>query len=387
MKKPIALLLFAGGLCLAAAQLPLNIAVLDLNAKGVDSVEASVLSEKLRGEFINIGRFQVIERGAVEAILKEQGFQQSGCTSNECVAQAGQILGVQYVAAGSIGKIEKTFLLSVRLISASSGKIDVSAEKDIAGSMVDVMKTGVPDVVRSICSRLDEKDKPLALFAPRPDTVKTAAAPSKKEAARQAPSRDTGKKKRMRFGVSFAGSAGQAVLEPSDSAALPDTTLFRTSGVDLTVALSLGRNSLGARLTLNSSPSVILEQSQHEFQRILAGGSLEWYYEGFSFSRETVVLAPGLAAGFWKISDKGKYHDYPGKETTLDFTRFLSPLLKLQIGNARLKFAIEYALLLGTKSVADEVRWVHDDGSSDYFDKKYSVGAVHKLSAGFLFCR
>jgi len=67
----------------------INIAVLDLEGKGISSIEASVLGDKLRNELILTEKFDVIERGQMQSILKEQGFQQTGCTSSECAIEAG----------------------------------------------------------------------------------------------------------------------------------------------------------------------------------------------------------------------------------------------------------------------------------------------------------
>ena len=41
----------------------------------------------------------------MEDILKEQGFQQTGCTSDECVVEVGKIIGVQQMVGGSISKV------------------------------------------------------------------------------------------------------------------------------------------------------------------------------------------------------------------------------------------------------------------------------------------
>jgi curli biogenesis system outer membrane secretion channel CsgG len=92
------------------------IAVMDLEGRGVSTFEAQTLTDKLRGELINTGKFTVVERGKMEDILKEQGFQQTGCTSEECIVEMGQLIGVSQMIAGSIGKVGSTFLVSIRLI-------------------------------------------------------------------------------------------------------------------------------------------------------------------------------------------------------------------------------------------------------------------------------
>jgi len=79
----------------------LPVAVLTLDGRGVSAQEAEILTERLRSVLVQDGRYQVVERSQMETILQEQGFQQSGCTTNECLIQAGQILGVFQMIGGT----------------------------------------------------------------------------------------------------------------------------------------------------------------------------------------------------------------------------------------------------------------------------------------------
>ena len=99
MVRYISLLLFIG---LAWGQ-STTIAVLEFEGKGVSQSETSTLSDRLRDELFNTGIYNVLERGLMEDILKEQGFQQTGCTSSECAVVVGNMLGVQQMIGGSIG--------------------------------------------------------------------------------------------------------------------------------------------------------------------------------------------------------------------------------------------------------------------------------------------
>jgi len=72
-----------------------TIAVLSLDAHGISGSEADVLATRLRSLLVNLAKYDVVDRSRMEDILKEQGFQQTGCTSNECVVEAGKLLGVQ----------------------------------------------------------------------------------------------------------------------------------------------------------------------------------------------------------------------------------------------------------------------------------------------------
>jgi len=133
-----------------AAIKKINLAVLELEGKNVSQAEASILTDKLRGEFVRSGRFQVIERGQMETILKEQGFQQSGCTDQSCLVEMGQLMGVERMAAGSVGKIGNMFLVSVRMIDVAKGQILATAEEERDGSIEEVLKSAIPAVVQAL---------------------------------------------------------------------------------------------------------------------------------------------------------------------------------------------------------------------------------------------
>jgi TolB-like protein len=379
-------LILFGWLCTGLAQIPVspNIAVLDLTAKGVDSVDASVLSDKMRGEFINSKKFQVIERGAVDEVLKEQGFQQSDCMSNECVAEAGQLLGVKYMVAGSIGKIEETYLLSVRLINATNGKIEASSQKEISGSLVQMLKTGVPEVVERICDQIAGNGPPALLFSEKekPAEQKPAVGetPSPPAMTKTMPE----KRKNLAVSFSLGSSGGPLELSIADTNGNPvyDSAYYRTVGINGSIELLAGSGSIGLHLSLGASSEITLRNSGHTFQRIMAGLNVRYYYEGLTLFHNSLMFAPGIGAGFWRLTDKGTWADEPGKEATIDFTRFVSPLFKVQTAYPKLNFLVEYSPLFGAAVSKNPVRWIHSDGQEDYLEGKYTIGLVHLVSAG-----
>ena len=107
MKRFIFLILMIGSVF--AQESKINIAVLDLDPTGIDDENARFLSDRLRAELFKTNHFNVVERDKMNTILQEQGFQQSGCTSLECAVEIGQLLNVEQMVAGTIGKIEKTY--------------------------------------------------------------------------------------------------------------------------------------------------------------------------------------------------------------------------------------------------------------------------------------
>lgn len=112
-----------------------SIAVLDFDPKGISRIEASVLADRLEAEIVRISRVTVVERGKMGQILEEQDFQLSGCTSNECAVEIGQIIGVTQMVAGSVGKIGSTYSINIRVVDVASGAIIRSVIRDFKGEI------------------------------------------------------------------------------------------------------------------------------------------------------------------------------------------------------------------------------------------------------------
>jgi TolB-like protein len=124
----------------------MNIAVIDLDPTGISNNEAQFLSDRLRTELFETGKFQVVEREKMNTILKEQGFQQSGCTSVECAIEIGQLLNVTVMVAGSIGKIEEIYSISIRMIDVETGAIIRTATRDYEGKLSEVLTDVIPEI-------------------------------------------------------------------------------------------------------------------------------------------------------------------------------------------------------------------------------------------------
>tara|TARA_Y100001980_G_C14530670_1_gene306617 strand:- start:154 stop:1566 length:1413 start_codon:yes stop_codon:yes gene_type:complete len=98
-----------------------SVAVLDFEAKGIPVYEAETLTERLRSEIQKTNAFRITDRKLLDKILSEQALQQSGCTTDECSAEIGQLLGAQYMISGSIGKLGSTYTVESKLVSVSTG--------------------------------------------------------------------------------------------------------------------------------------------------------------------------------------------------------------------------------------------------------------------------
>lgn len=152
-----------------------NYAVIGLkNAEGVSAGEAEIIADRLRIELFNTGGASMMERDQMQEILSEQGFQQTGaCTDEACMIEIGQLLGVERLISGSIGKLGSMFLLNFRAIDVQTAKIIAVVSKDISGGIEDVVKL-LPSVARELVAAAAPK-KPVD--APANEVIE----PEKKE--------------------------------------------------------------------------------------------------------------------------------------------------------------------------------------------------------------
>ena len=119
-----------------------SVAVLDFEAKGIAVYEAETLTERLRSEISNTNAVRLTDRKLLEKILEEQGLQQSGCTTDECAAEVGQLLGAQFIISGSIGKLGNTYTIDAKMVSVTTGAAEraktVSYKGEISGLIVEM---------------------------------------------------------------------------------------------------------------------------------------------------------------------------------------------------------------------------------------------------------
>lgn len=130
----------------AAPQNRALVAVADLKGVGFTPNDVIVVSEEVRSQLSHENTFRIIERSQMESILKEQGFQQSGCTDEACAVQAGQLLGVKYMIIGTLGKAGDYSVLSIRMLDVSTGEVLVSESGKTTGGINAMIATGISEV-------------------------------------------------------------------------------------------------------------------------------------------------------------------------------------------------------------------------------------------------
>ncbi len=151
MKKLKLILLILISCYFTFSQNRMTIAVYSLTSNNVISEEeAQILTNHLRASVINYPQYNLLDRSQMNEILKEQGFQQSGCTSNECVIEAGQLLGVQKMLTGSVGKFGKLFTIELRIIDVETGRIELTATHNFQGELEKLLTDAIPAALEKL---------------------------------------------------------------------------------------------------------------------------------------------------------------------------------------------------------------------------------------------
>jgi len=127
-----------------SAQEKMRIAIMDLKADGVPERNARAISNMLRTDLVNSGKFIVVERGQMDAILKEQGFQKTGCTDQECAVEIGKLISVRKMMIGEVTEAAGALYITVRIVDIEKSVIEF-AEKEIVpeGGRLDLAVNGL----------------------------------------------------------------------------------------------------------------------------------------------------------------------------------------------------------------------------------------------------
>jgi TolB-like protein len=161
----------------AAQEKKMTVAVLEFQTSGgLEKSEVSALSNRFRGILVKTRSFEVIEREKMNEVLKAQDFNMSdACNTAECAVQVGQLLGVEAMIAGDLGKIGDTYTIDLRLISVESGKILQTQTQDYQGKvdgLLAVMQTMANAIAGVVETRVSAKKFNLTVTSALPKNSK-----------------------------------------------------------------------------------------------------------------------------------------------------------------------------------------------------------------------
>jgi TolB-like protein len=138
----------------------INIAVLDFDARGgISKEEAASLSDIFQSRLVEFGEFNVVDRSRIKVILQEQGFQQSeACSQVECIVEAGKILKVEKMFAGTIGKVGRVYNVNIQLIDITTSQIIQNKSRQHSGDVDELATEIVPDMAKEMAEGMTGKE-------------------------------------------------------------------------------------------------------------------------------------------------------------------------------------------------------------------------------------
>ena len=139
-------------LCFSFAQ-DKYVAVMTLEPMGLTEVEANILSERLTNKLVSLKKYIVIERSNVDKIMKEQKFQYSGCTNNQCAVKIGELLNSNYIIIGSVSKFGTTYSIDARMIDVETSEVvDSAIFSDESGKIDVLLSKGIDHIAMQLYS-------------------------------------------------------------------------------------------------------------------------------------------------------------------------------------------------------------------------------------------
>jgi len=106
----------------------LSIAVLPFETKGKATNLDFSLMEKLITQLVNLRRFRVIERGAMDKVMDEQAFGMSGMVNEETAIEVGKLAGADVIVVGTINIADGFGKVSARGIDTETAETIVAKE-------------------------------------------------------------------------------------------------------------------------------------------------------------------------------------------------------------------------------------------------------------------
>ncbi len=155
IRTALPLLVWALASPAAAAPKRVKLATMDLKAQGIEAAAAQTLTDLLTGKLRDLGLFEVTSSEDIRNMLAFQADKRMvGCESDvKCLVEIGGALGVEYLVAGTVGKLGGTYLLSLRLIHIERAKVEGSASVNADGldkEMIDEMGRAVRRLTRAL---------------------------------------------------------------------------------------------------------------------------------------------------------------------------------------------------------------------------------------------
>jgi curli biogenesis system outer membrane secretion channel CsgG len=120
---------------------------------GMNPGEAESVTDMFASALQNTGRFTVVERNKLSALLQEKEFQSA--QSGEDAAEPEKIISVKKMFSGSIGMLGKKYVLSIKMIDVSTSQIEYARTWTYDEELESIGENFLPNIAGELINNMD----------------------------------------------------------------------------------------------------------------------------------------------------------------------------------------------------------------------------------------
>ena len=133
---------------------PILCSILSLESRaGMKAGEAESVTDMFSSALQNTGRFTVVERNKLNAVLQEQGFQATQDGGD--AVKAGKILSVRKIFSGSISMLGEKYILNLKMIDVESSRVEYAHTWTYDDDLGNIGEKFLPKLVQEFIKSLD----------------------------------------------------------------------------------------------------------------------------------------------------------------------------------------------------------------------------------------
>ena len=145
------MLMTAGAPFMSLAQEKARVGLIEFSARGsADPAEAKALIDRIGDFLVKQGKANVLIPDRVNAMLRDQGFQNPANCDIACLVRAGKILQADKMLTGTFGKVGSRVNLALQIIDVRTAKIDGFKPILIKGSVKEYFDENLEEVAEWI---------------------------------------------------------------------------------------------------------------------------------------------------------------------------------------------------------------------------------------------
>jgi TolB-like protein len=133
---------------------PILCSIISLESRaGMKAGEAESVTDMFSSALQNTGRFTVVERNKLDAVLQEQGFQAT--QNGEDAVKAGKILSVRKMFSGSIGMLGEKYIVNLKMIDVETSRVEYARIWTYDDDLENIGEKFLPNLVQEFIKSLD----------------------------------------------------------------------------------------------------------------------------------------------------------------------------------------------------------------------------------------